>query len=100
MTLFFLVLFFALISIRFKKQFSSYIEADVGSDDIEEIYKNAHAAIRENPSFKPTEKAKDWKAESLKYKVHRFTLEERRARIATKIEKFKAGGGEDEEDEE
>ncbi|KAI6119298.1 hypothetical protein EDD16DRAFT_1581430 [Pisolithus croceorrhizus] len=37
----------------------------IGSEDIEEMYTNAYAAIREDPTFKPTEKTKDWKAESL-----------------------------------
>jgi len=81
---------------RFKKQFASYLADGIGSDDIEEIYTNAHAAIREDPIFKPTEKTKNWKAESLKYKVNKLTLAERRERIAVKIEKFKSGGGENE----
>ncbi|EAU84827.1 60s ribosomal protein l5-b [Coprinopsis cinerea okayama7 len=83
---------------RFKKQFASYLADDIGSDDIEDIYKNAHAAIRADPTFKPTTKTKDWKAESLKYKVPRLTLEQRKERIAEKIAKFQAGGF-DEDDE-
>jgi large subunit ribosomal protein L5e len=83
------------VSTRFKKQFASYLADGIGSEDIEEIYVNAYAAIREDPTFKPTEKAKDWKAESLKYKVKKLTLAERRERIAAKIEKFKSGGAED-----
>ncbi|KAG5220700.1 60S ribosomal protein [Salix suchowensis] len=58
----------------------------VGSEDIEEIYTSAYAAIREDPTFKPTEKTRDWK--------------QRQARIAEKIEKFKATGGAMDEDEE
>ena len=88
----------------FKKQFSTYLADGVGSEDIEEIYTNAYAAIREDPTFKPTEKTKDWKAESLKYKTHRRTLEERKAAIQAKIDAFKANAGgeaaEDEEEEE
>ena len=78
----------------------------VGSEDIEEIYTNAYAAIREDPTFKPTEKTKDWKEESRKYQVPRLTLAERKARIQAKIEAFQANGGaeeaadEDEEDDE
>lgn len=83
---------------RFKKQFASYLADDIGSDDIEDMYKSAHAAIREDPSFKPTEKTKDWKAESAKYQTKKLTLEQRRERIAAKIEKFQAGG-DDEDDE-
>ena len=87
---------------RFKKQFSTYLTDGIGSDDIEEIYTNAHAAIREDPTFKATDKSKDWKAETLKYRVPKLTLEQRQANIATKIEKFKSGGeaGDEEEDDE
>jgi len=90
---------------RFKKQFSTYLADGVGSEDIEDIYANAYAAIREDPTFKPTDKAKDWRAESKKYATARLTLEQRKAKIQTKIEAFKASGGaaaeedEDEEDE-
>jgi large subunit ribosomal protein L5e len=85
---------------RFKKQFSKYLEDDISSEDIEEIYTNAHAAIREDPSFQPTEKTQNWKEEGLKHKVHRLTAEQRKAGIAAKIEKFKAGEGADAEEEE
>ncbi|KAM0787057.1 hypothetical protein ACM66B_006320 [Microbotryomycetes sp. NB124-2] len=34
---------------RFKKQFSSYLEDDMGSEDIEEMYREAHQKIRESP---------------------------------------------------
>jgi len=78
---------------RFKKQFSTYLADGVGSEDIEEMYTNAHAAIREDPTFKPTEKSKDWKAEGLKYRAKKLTHAERQANIAAKIEKFKSGGG-------
>ncbi|KAJ2936917.1 hypothetical protein H1R20_g162, partial [Candolleomyces eurysporus] len=84
---------------RFKKQFSTYLADGIGSEDIEEIYTNAHAAIREDPTFKPSDKTKDWKAEGLKYKKKKLTLEERRARIASKIERFQATGGVEEEEE-
>lgn len=45
---------------RFKKQFSKSIEAGIGADDLETMYKDAHANIRADPVFKPTEK-KDYK---------------------------------------
>jgi len=90
---------------RFKKQFSTYLADGIGSEDIEEIYTNAYAAIREDPTFKPTDKTKDWKAEGKKYSTPRLTYEQRKAKIQAKIEAFKAGGGaaaedEDEEDDE
>jgi large subunit ribosomal protein L5e len=69
---------------------------------MQDIYANAHAAIREDPLFKPTEKSKDWKSESVKFKSKRLTHAQRQANIASKIEKFKAGGdvADDDEDDE
>ncbi|KAH8113471.1 hypothetical protein DFH11DRAFT_1772655 [Phellopilus nigrolimitatus] len=44
-----------------------------------------------DPTFKPTEKSKDWKAESLKHKTHRLTHEQRVENIQTKFKTFQAG---------
>lgn len=76
----------------FKKQFSSYLEDGVGSDDIEEIYTNAYAAIRADPTFKPTDKTKDWAAECKKNMTPRLTYAQRKERIEAKIARFQAGG--------
>ena len=67
---------------------------------MEEIYTNAHAAIREDPTFKPTDKSTNWKSESVKHKAKRLTQAQRQANIAAKIEKFKVSGGVVEADEE
>lgn len=85
---------------RFKKQFSTYLADGIGSEDIEEIYTNAYAAIREDPTFKPTTKEKDWKAESLKHKTPRLTYDQRKERIQEKINAFQAGKDAEEEMEE
>ena len=87
-------------AISFKKQFASYLADGIGSEDMEEIYQNAYAAIREDPTFKPTEKSQDWAAESKKYRTPRLTLEQRKAKIQEKIEAFQANGGAVEEDDE
>jgi large subunit ribosomal protein L5e len=86
---------------RFKKQFSTYLADDIGSADIEDIYKNAYAAIREDPTHKPTEKSQDWTAETKKHKTPRLTREQRMQNIAAKIEAFKAGAkaADDDDDE-
>ncbi|ODO07455.1 50S small subunit ribosomal protein L5e [Cryptococcus wingfieldii CBS 7118] len=78
---------------RFKKQFSTYLADGIGSDDIEEIYSAAYEAIRENPEFKPTEKADlaKWKEESKKYKTKKLTKEQRLANVEAKIAAYKAG---------
>ncbi|UZJ53495.1 hypothetical protein CBS101457_002815 [Exobasidium rhododendri] len=74
---------------RFKKHFSTYLADDVGSEDLEEIYESAFAAIREDPTFKATEKSTDWKAESAKYRTAKLTYQQRKQKIADKIASFK-----------
>lgn len=67
---------------------------------MEEIYTNAYAAIREDPTFKPSDdKSKDWKSESAKYRTTRLTHAQRKERIEAKIEAFKSKGGATEEAE-
>jgi len=90
---------------RFKKQFASYLEDGIGSEDIEEMYTNGYAAIREDPVFKPSEKEKDWKEESAKHSTPHLNHEQRQTRIQEKIAAFKAGAdaeaeADDDEDDE
>ncbi|RXK42577.1 50S small subunit ribosomal protein L5e [Tremella mesenterica] len=88
---------------RFKKQFATYLASDISSADIEEMYTSAYAAIREDPSFKPTEKdTAKWKAESRKLRSSKLNREQRRERVEEKIAAYKAGkaDAEEEEDEE
>jgi large subunit ribosomal protein L5e len=87
---------------RFKKQFATYLADDIGSDDMEELYTAAYAAIREDPAFKPTEKdTEKWKKESLARKQHKLNREQRRTRVEDKIAAYKAGktAAADEDDE-
>merc|ERR1711908_26403 len=43
---------------KYKDHFSKFIEADIGCDDLEELYGKVHAAIREDPAAQATEKKK------------------------------------------
>ena len=75
---------------RYKGQFQQYIDDDLEADGLEDLYTEAHAAIREDP-FKKVEGAsakktkEEWKAESLKYKTRKSTKEEREQRVREKI---------------
>ncbi|KAK2807962.1 60S ribosomal protein L5 [Emmonsiellopsis sp. PD_5] len=75
---------------RFKSQFQKYIDDEVDAGDLEDLYTEAHKAIREDP-FKKEEGAEskktkaEWKAESLKFKTVRLTKAEKDARIQEKI---------------
>ena len=75
---------------RYKSQFNKYIDNDLEADGLEEIYTEAHSAIREDP-FKKDEdegdkKSKDeWKAEGKKHRQSKLSKAEREERIKEKI---------------
>ncbi|RAK71659.1 60S ribosomal uL18 domain-containing protein [Aspergillus fijiensis CBS 313.89] len=80
---------------RFRGQFHKYTEAGIEAGDIEDLYTEAHKAIREDP-FKKDEDAdskktkEEWKAESKKFRKVRLTHDERKARVEQKIRELAA----------
>lgn len=78
---------------KFKSLFKGYLADEIEAEDVEDIYVNAHAKIRENPTFKPTEKKftkEQYAAESKKYRQVKLTKAERQERINQKIAAFQA----------
>ena len=81
---------------RYKSQFQGYIDDEIEADGLEELYAEAHKAIREDPFKKdddgdgPKKSKDEWKAESKKYKKAKLTYEERQQRVKEKIEKLQA----------
>jgi large subunit ribosomal protein L5e len=74
---------------KYKRQFSKYLEDDISSDALEDMYKEAHEKIRADPSFTPTEKKASY-ADSKKYKDQKLTREQRKASINEKLRKIQA----------
>jgi large subunit ribosomal protein L5e len=80
---------------RFKSQFQGYLDDDIEAEGLEELYTDAHKAIREDP-FKKDEEAgekkskEEWKAESKKYKQKKLNKEERVQRVKEKIQTLKS----------
>jgi len=79
---------------RYKSQFSGYIDDDIEADGLEELYGEAHKAIREDPFKKDEDESgkksrEEWKKESLKYRTKKLTKEEKLERIKAKIEQLK-----------
>ncbi|KAJ6120702.1 60S ribosomal protein L5 [Penicillium sp. IBT 18751x] len=75
---------------RYKSQFCKYIEEEIDAGDLEELYTEAHKAIREDPFKKdedaePKKTKEEWKAESKKYKVNKLTHAQRKERVQQKI---------------
>lgn len=75
---------------RYSKQFAGLIAAEIESDQLEDLYVEAHKKIRADPSFTPSDKSKDWAAETKKYKTKKLTLEERKAGAQERIAAIKA----------
>eukprot|EP01023_Acetabularia_acetabulum_P021938 TRINITY_DN2168_c0_g1_i1.p1 TRINITY_DN2168_c0_g1~~TRINITY_DN2168_c0_g1_i1.p1 ORF type:complete len:297 (-),score=70.87 TRINITY_DN2168_c0_g1_i1:230-1120(-) len=78
----------------YNKQFSTFIEEGVEGDDLEDLYKSVHEAIREDPTFASQAKPKP-EGEQKKWKPVKLTLDERKAALKQKLAMLKA----DEDDE-
>jgi len=66
----------------FKRQFSKFIEAGLTSETLEDMYKKAHAAIRDNPDIVKKEVQKP--AEKKRWNAKKLTLRERKHRVSNK----------------
>lgn len=81
----------------FKRQFSQYIKLGINADQVEGIYKKAHAMIREDPTHKEPEKKKE-PATKKRWNRAKLTLSERKNRVTQKkasfIKKLEAGQAE------
>jgi len=70
----------------FKRQFSRYIALGIRADDLEEIYKKAHATIRADPAHKKAEITKP--ATKKRWNAAKLTLEQRKAKVTARKEAF------------
>jgi len=69
----------------YKKQFSQYIKNGITPDGVEEMYKKAHAAIREDPVAQPKEK-KEVKVK--RWNRKKLSLAQRKDRVKQKKASF------------
>merc|ERR1719478_1957438 len=84
---------------RYQAQFAKYIEKEVEGDGLEDLYKEAHEKIREDPSADKTEKKDSYEPRNPQSKR---TYEERKAAIAAKKAAMKdaAANADDDDDDE
>merc|ERR1711990_578411 len=66
---------------RYQTQFSKFIEKELEGDGLEDMYKEAHEKIREEPQYEPTEKQSSYEPKNPQPKR---TYEERKAAIRAK----------------
>jgi len=83
---------------RYQTQFSKYIEKELEGDGLEDMYKEAHEKIREEPEFKPTDKESSYEPKNPQPKR---TYEERKAAIRAKKDAMLAAaeGADDDDDD-
>ncbi|KAL1297306.1 hypothetical protein AAFC00_004857 [Neodothiora populina] len=80
---------------RYKSQFQGYIDEEIEADGLEELYQEAHKAIREDPfkkeeSDSPKKTKEEWKAESKKFRQVKLTKAEREEKVQKKIQALAA----------
>ncbi len=81
---------------KYQSQFSQYVKRGIEPENMEELYKSVHAAIRADPTVKHTEKHVPKVKKH--YLTRKLTYEERKAKLISRLNALNAGA--DEEDDE
>ncbi|TQD80195.1 hypothetical protein C1H46_034249 [Malus baccata] len=71
---------------KFQSHFSEYIKKGIEADNIEELYKKVHAAIRADPTIKKTEKPAP--QEHKRYNLKKLTFDERKKKLVERLKAF------------
>jgi len=83
---------------KYQTHFSEYIKKGIEADNIEELYKKAHAAIRADPTAKKTEKQPP--KEHKRYNLKKLTFDERKKKLVERLTAFNDAANEDDDDDE
>ncbi|ROV96309.1 hypothetical protein VMCG_07682 [Cytospora schulzeri] len=80
---------------RFKSQFQKYTDDDIEADGLEDLYIEAHKAIREDPFKKhesdaPKKSKDEWKEISKKHRATKLTYEQKKERVQARIAELRA----------
>ena len=72
---------------KYQVQFAKFVRAGVDSDDLEDLYKKVHAAIRADPApqkkarSKPADAGKRWKTPKQGYEARKAALKIKLAEV-------------------
>ncbi|PON46693.1 Ribosomal protein [Parasponia andersonii] len=83
---------------KYNSHFSEYIKKGVDADNLEQLYKKVHAAIRADPSIKKSEKQPP--KEHKRYNLKKLTYEERKVKLIERLNAFNSAAGADDSDDE
>ncbi|KMZ71085.1 60S ribosomal protein L5-1 [Zostera marina] len=73
---------------KYQTHFSQYLKNGLNPDNIEEVLKNVHAAIRADPS--PLKSSKQQPKEHKRYNLKKLTYEERKAKLIERLNALNA----------
>ncbi|XP_027084802.1 large ribosomal subunit protein uL18-like [Coffea arabica] len=82
---------------RYQSHFSEYHKRGLEADNLEELYKKVHAAIRADPTPKKSEKAPP--KEHKRYNLKKLTYEERKASLIERLNALNSAAGNDDDDD-
>ena len=83
---------------KYQTHFSEFIKRGIDPDQIEEMYKKVHAAIREDPTM--VKSTKQPPKEHKRYNLKKLTYEERKASLVKRLNALNdANNDEDDEDD-
>ncbi|XP_051118347.1 60S ribosomal protein L5-like [Andrographis paniculata] len=84
---------------KYQSHFSQYVKEGVEADDLEELYKKVHAAIRADPTAKKSDKPQP--KQHKRYNLKKLTYEERKAKLIERLNALNsaAGPGADNDDD-
>ncbi|XP_031123518.1 60S ribosomal protein L5 [Ipomoea triloba] len=83
---------------KYQSHFSEYVKKGIEADNVEEVYKKVHAAIRADPTAKKSEKPQP--KERKRFNLKKLTYDERRARLIERLNALNAAAGQDEDEDE
>ncbi|XP_019160352.1 PREDICTED: 60S ribosomal protein L5 [Ipomoea nil] len=83
---------------KYQSHFSEYVKKGIEADNIEEVYKKVHAAIRADPTAKKSDKPQP--KEHKRFNLKKLTYDERRANLIERLNALNAAAGQDEDEDE
>ncbi|KAB1214334.1 60S ribosomal protein L5 [Morella rubra] len=83
---------------KYQSHFSEYIKREIEADDVEEMYKKVHAAIRADPTIKKSEKEPP--KEHKRYNLKKLTYEERKNKLIERLNALNSAAVADDDDDE
>ncbi|KAI3678630.1 hypothetical protein L6452_37930 [Arctium lappa] len=83
---------------KYQTHFSDYIKAGVEPDNLEELYKKVHAAIRADSNPKKSEKQPP--KEHKRYNLKKLTYDERKQKLIERLNALNAAAGRNDSDDE